>query len=371
MKKITTLFLAATVLASCGEPDKQAQLADLKKQLADINSQIKTLEAEIATGGGNTANVDAGKTVAVEVLKNQLFQHFVEVQGKIEAEENVGVSSEMPGVVTKVYVKPGDVVTKGQPLAELNNKAIAQQIVALNTQLDFVKTAFDKQKALWDKKIGTEIQYLQAKAQKEALESQLASLKAQGQMSVISSPINGVVDDVTAKVGQMSAPGYPAFTVVNLSTLKVKGEVPESYAPKVKTGSEVTLFFPDINKEVKAKVSYSAKVINELSRTFNVEVNIASDNNEYNPNMIALLKVVDYKADSAIVVPTDVVQRTESSAFVLVSVKEKGANVVKKRIVEVGSSYNGRTEILKGLAAGDVVITKGYQNVNEGDAIQF
>ncbi|MFZ9847049.1 MAG: efflux RND transporter periplasmic adaptor subunit [Flavobacteriales bacterium] len=369
MKKITTLFLAATILASCGEPDKRAQLADLKKQLAEISAQIKTLETEIAAGG-QTTTTESGKTVAVEVLKNQLFQHFVEVQGKIEAEENVAVSSEMPGVVTKVYVKVGDMVTKGQPLAELNNKAIAQQIVALNTQLDFVKTAFEKQKALWDKKIGTEIQYLQAKSQKEALESQLASLKAQGQMSVISSPISGVVDGVTAKVGQMSAPGYAAFTVVNLSSLKVKGEVPESYAPKVKAGSEVTLFFPDINKEVKAKVGYSAKVINELSRTFNVEVDLPAGN-DYNPNMIALLKVVDYKSDSAIVVPTDVVQRAETSSFVLVSVKEKGKNIVKKRVVEVGSSYNGNTEILNGLQAGDVIITKGYQNVNEGDAIQF
>ena len=371
MKKITTLFLAATILASCGEPDKQAQLADLKKQLAEINSQIKTLESEIAANGGDSTKAETGTSVAVQVLKNQLFQHFVEVQGKIEAEENVAVSSEMPGVVTKVYVKAGESVTKGQPLAELNNKAIAQQIVALNTQLDFVKTAFEKQKALWDKKIGTEIQYLQAKSQKEALESQLASLKAQGQMAVISSPINGVVDNVTAKVGQMSAPGYAAFTVVNLSSLKVKGEVPESYASKVKAGSDVVLFFPDINKEVLAKVAYSAKVINELSRTFSVEVNLPADNNEYSPNMIALLKVVDYKSDSAVVVPTDVVQRAETTSFVLVAVKEKGSNVVKKRLVEVGSSYNGNTEILKGLVAGDVVITKGYQNVNEGDAIQF
>lgn len=371
MKKIATLFLAATILASCGEPDKKAQLADLKKQLAEITNQIKTLEAEIAAKGGDSTNVDNGKTVAVEVLKKQLFQHYVEVQGKIEAEENVAVSSEMPGVVTKVYVKVGDMVSKGQPLAELNNKAIAQQIVALNTQLDFVKTAYEKQKALWDKKIGTEIQYLQIKSQKESLESQLASLKAQGQMSVISSPINGVVDGVTAKIGQMAAPGYAQFTVVNLSSLKVKGEVPESYAPKVKAGSEVTLFFPDINKEVKAKVAYSAKVINELSRTFNVEVALEGDNNDYNPNMIALLKVVDYKSDSAIVVPTDVVQRAETGSFVLVSVKEKGKNIVKKRVVEVGSSYNGATEILRGLLVGDVVITKGYQNVNEGDAIQF
>ncbi len=371
MKKITTLFLAATILASCGEPDKQTQLADLKKQLAEINSQIKTLETELAANGGDSANADAGKIVVVQVLKNQLFQHFVEVQGKIEAEENVAVSSEMPGVVTKVYVKVGNMVSKGQPLAELNNKAIAQQIVALNTNLDFVKTAFEKQKALWDKKIGSELQYLQAKSQKEALESQLASLKAQGQMAVISSPINGVVDGVAAKVGQMAAPGYAAFTVVNLSSLKVKGEVPESYAPTVKAGSDVTLFFPDINKEVKAKVAYSAKVINELSRTFNVEVALPADNNDYNPNMIALLKVVDYKSDSAIAVPTDVVQHAETASFVLVSVKEKGKNIVKKRVVEVGSSYNGNTEILKGLVAGDVVITKGYQNVNEGDAIQF
>ena len=369
MKNLSTLFLAAVLMAGCGEVDKKAQLEDLKKQLAEINSQIKKIENELAAKGEKEEA--KGKMVSTTLMAASTFQHYVEVQGSVDAEENVGVSAQAPGVVSAIYVSVGQMVTKGQRLAETNNKAIMQQIEALKKQLELATSAYEKQKTLWDKKIGSEMQYLQAKTQKETLEKQISSLREQGDVAVIESPINGVVDAVNAKVGQATAPGYPAFQVVNLSTLKVKGEVPEKYASQIKIGGDVVLYFPDLKKEVNAKVTYAAKVINALSRTFTVEVKLTADNAEFHPNMIAVLKIVDYKSEGTMVVPTDVVQQSESGSFVLVAIKEKGKNIVKKKVVEVGLSYNGNTEILKGLATGETVITRGYQNVNEGDEIQL
>ncbi len=370
MKKLSVLLMAATIIAGCGEPDKKTQLADLKKEYATLSSQIKELESQIAAEDTGAA-VATGRMVATEILKRSTFRHFVEVQGRIDADENVGVTARSMGVIVKVNVVAGQEVRKGQTLAELDNQLGLQGIDELKTQLEMATTAYEKQKSLWDQKIGTEMQYLGAKTNKEALEKRLATTREQLDMMRIESPIDGVVDAVNVKVGQAVAPGIPAFQVVNLSSLKVKGEVPEKYAAHVKTGSEVVLNFPDLKKEVSAKASYSAKVINPMSRTFTVEVDLKEANADYHPNMIAVLKVVDYKADSAIVVPTDVVQHSETESFVFVAQKEKGATTVKKKVVEVGESYNGSTEILKGLTTGDVIITKGYQNVNDGDAIQY
>jgi membrane fusion protein (multidrug efflux system) len=370
MKKLSVLLISATILAACGEPDKKTQLADLKKEYATLSSQIKELETQIAAEDTGVALV-TGRMVAVEILKTSAFRHYVEVQGRVDADENVSVTARAPGVVSKVNVVAGQEVHKGQTLAELDNKLGLQGIEELKTQLEMANTAFEKQKTLWDQKIGTEMQYLGAKTNKEALERKLATTREQIDMMRVESPIDGVVDAVNIKVGQGVAPGLPAFQVVNLSSLKVKGEVPEKYASHVKTGSEVVLNFPDLKKEVNAKASYSAKVINPMSRTFTVEVDLKDGGSDYHPNMIAVLKVVDYKTDSAIVVPTDVVQHSETESFVLVVKKEKGVITVKKKIVEVGESYNGSTEIKQGLTTGDIIITKGYQNVNDGDAIQY
>jgi len=366
MKKLSVLLIAATILAACGQPDKKTQLADLKKQSAELATQIKELEKQIAAEGGDSTAEAKGRMVVVATVAPSTFRHFVEVQGKIDADENVAVTARSMGVVVKVNVSPGDVVRKGQTLAELDNKLGANGIDELKTQLEMATTMYEKQKSLWDQKIGTEMQYISAKTNKEALEKRLVTAREQVDMMRIESPIDGVVDAVNLKVGQAAAPGLPAFQVVNMSSLKVKGEVPEKYAAHVKTGSEVVLMFPDLKKEVNAKVSYSAKVINAMSRTFTVEVPLA-EGADYHPNMIVVLKVVDYKVDSAIVVPTDVIQKGESGSYVYVTSNK----IVKKKVVEVGTSYNGTTEILKGLAAGDIIITRGYQSVNEGDAIQY
>jgi RND family efflux transporter MFP subunit len=369
-KQMKTIFIALSAtlfLIACGgaaDADIKAKLDELKAQRDALNGEIAKLEEQFAA----TDTTKKEKVKAVELLKVQIapFMNFIDIQGKIDADENISLSAEMGGTVTKLNVKPGDEVSKGQILMETDNKIILQGIAELQNALDLANTLYTKQKNLWDQKIGTELQFLQAKNQKESLEKKMATLQEQLDMTRIKSPINGTVDAVDIKLGQMAAPGWPVIRVVNFDNLKVKGEVAESFAGKVKKGDMVQLFFPDITDSViTANVTFAAKVINPLTRTFTVEVKL-NNNVHYHPNMVAVLKIIDYKNDKAMQVPVGVIQKTETENFIYTS--ENGA--AKKVVVKVGRIYNGNAEILDGLKENDQVIVKGYQDLNEGEKLQ-
>lgn len=210
------------------------------------------------------------KVVEVTSMKPEPFTSYIDIQGKVDAEENVSVNAEMPGNVASVNVKVGDQVVKGQVMAELDSKGIRQGIAELQTNLDLAKTMFEKQKTLWDQKIGTEMQFLQAKTQKESLEKRMAAMNEQLEMTRFISPISGTVDAVDIKLGQATMPGMPAIRVVNMNSLSVKGEVAESYLAKVKTGNDAVIILPDMADTAWAKISYAAKVISPLNRTFTI-----------------------------------------------------------------------------------------------------
>ncbi len=369
MKKISKciLFAGISMVIACGQKEenlKTAQLEKLKKEVADKQAEIATLEAELSQS--DTTKNDKTKTVEITLLAPQLFNNYIDVQGKVDADENVSVNAEMGGTVTKVNVKVGDEVSSGQVLAELDAKVIQQGISELQNALDNAKTMFEKQKNLWDQKIGTEVQYLGAKSQKESLEKKMATLQQQVEMLKIKSPINGIVDAVDIKLGQATMPGLPAIRVVNLSTLKVKGEVSEGYASKIKIGNPVEIIFPDMNDTLKTKITYSAKVINPLNRTFTVTVNL-DNNKEYHPNQMVILKIIDYSNPTAFVVPVNTVQKAEDGDFVFVA----NSNTAKKARVKIGKIYNGKVEITEGLKEGDQLITKGFQELNEGEEVKF
>jgi len=214
-------------------------LEDLRKKEAEIKKQIADLEKEIGSDQGQSGGKE--KYVGITRLSERNFNTYIDVQGKVDSDENVAVSSEMPGTITKIYVKLGDMVSKGQTLAETDNKAILQGMEEIKTNLELVNTLYEKQKSLWDQKIGTEVQYLQTKTQKEGLERRLASMNEQLKMTKIVSPIDGTVDELNIKLGSATAPGFPAIRIVNLRNLKVKAEMAENYAKKVKTGNKVTV----------------------------------------------------------------------------------------------------------------------------------
>lgn len=371
MKKLIALFLVAVFVSSCGESgtDKKSELEALKKQQAELKEKISKLEDEIALTDSTKAV--KGKLVAVTSVEPTAFLHYIEVQAKVEGDEDVSLSPDMPGTVSAVLVNAGDKVSKGQVLATLDDRAIRQQLDAMKSQTDMAVTLYNRQKNLWDQKIGSEIQFIQARTQKESMEKQYAALQEQWDMTRIKSPINGTVDEVYIKVGATAAPGYPAVRVVNPSNLKVKGEVAESFISKVKNGNDALIYFPDEGQEIKTKVTYSGKVINKLNRTFNVEIRLNPKDGNFHPNQICVLKIADYSSPNAFIVPVGTVQKSSDGEFVFVSAEENGNTIARRKTVVAGITYNGMTEIKSGLAAGDKVITLGYQNVIDGDPVKL
>lgn len=365
MKNSIILFVMVAFLSACGTSDKKAELEKLKKQKAEIETKITAIEEALAKS--DTTTTEKLVDVIAMPLQPQIFKTYIEVQGRIDADENVALSSEMPGTVTKINVKIGDEVTKGQVLAETDSRVLYQQIADLQTNLDLAKQVYEKQKNLWEQKIGTEIQYLQSKTTKESLENKMATMQEQVRMSKIISPINGTVDGVNIKVGQAVAPGLGAITVINFSNLKIKADVAESYASRVKTGNDVQILFPDMHDSITAKLHYASRAINNLTRTFGVEV-LLDNSKEYHPNMVAKLKINDYQsATPKLVVPIKFIQKGANESFVLIS--ENG--IVVKKIITTSHEYNGLSEVSEGLKEGDLLITEGYDLINEGDKINI
>lgn len=364
------IFLVLVVLAAaCGKPtDKKAELANLKKQQTELAQKIKTLEAELQVGDSTkTSKVTA---VAITEAKAEEFNHFLEVQGKVDGEDNIAVSAQMAGAITSVFVKEGDQVRKGQVLAQIDNSVMQQQLASTKQQLDFATNMFNKQKALWDQQIGSEVQYLTSKNTKENLEKALATLNDQLEMTRIKSPINGSVEEVNLKVGQMASPGLAAIRVVNFSTVKVVAEIAEAYAPKVKPGDKVIVYFPDFNTEIVSQIRFTSKYINPINRTFQSEVRLGASKVEYRANMMAVVKINDYHKASVFAVPITLIRESQSGKFIYVAKEENGKLVARRLPVTVGSTYNGLAEITSGISAGDKIITTGFNSLIDGELIQ-
>ncbi len=373
MKHIMIVLIAAVVLASCGGgEDKKAKLEALKTQQSALAAEIKTLEAEIAATDTTTKSVKV-KDVLVTEIQPVIFRHYIDVQGAVDAEENVNVQPLMAGKVQRVMVKEGDAVKAGQVLAEIEHDIYTKQLSSLQPQIALAKDTYERQQRLWDQKIGSEMQYLQAKTQKESLEAQAAIYQEQIDMAFVKSPISGTVDLVSLKVGQLASnmSFEPAFRIVNLSSLKVKGEIAEAYASKVKTGNKVILHFPDLNTNVESKITFAERVIDPLTRSFTTEVALSGDNAQYHPNMVAILKIVDYENPSAISLPINVIESSSNEQFVYVATLEGNKAVARKRVVTVGNTYNGQAEILTGLTANDKVVTSGQLDLVDGMQIKF
>jgi RND family efflux transporter MFP subunit len=366
---IKTLIIPAIssliFLSSCGGGNPES-LDELKSKQAELKTQLSEITEKISLLEGDSAK----KTTLIEVKSIQptVFKTYISVQGKVDAEESVSISSEMPGTITKINVSVGDVVTKGQVLAETDARAILQSLSDLQTNAELVNQIYEKQKSLWEQKIGTEVQFLQAKTQKESMDKKIATLQEQVRMTKIISPINGTIDAVDIKLGQMTAPGMPAIRVINFNNLKLKADLAESYISKVHKGDEVLIMFPNEKDTLFSKVNYAARAISALNRTFNVEISLDSKN-EYYPNQIAIIHINDYQSSKPVIVlPVNYVQKDLKGAqYVLVAENNKAV----KRFVKLGREFNGQAEVLEGLSPEDLVITSGYNDINEGDAIKL
>ncbi len=366
----TMLFFALIIAASCvGGNGENPKLTEKKKRLDELKKEVATLEKEIAEMD-TTSKEDKFKIVATTDVFMQSFRHFIDIQGRVDADENVTVMPKMPGTVIAVYVHTGDMVKAGQTLAQLDDKAARQGLEELKNRLELATTVYQKQKGLWDQKIGSEINYLTAKNNKDALEKSMSTFNENIEMYKIKALVSGVVDDVNLRVGQMASPGFTGIRVVNGSKLKLKADVAETYASKVKQGNAVVIQFPDLGTSTASSVTYVAKVISPMTRTFTVEAALPA-NDDYRPNMVAVLKIVDYENVSTVLVPINTVQSNDEGSFVYVLTSEGVKHMARRRAVTTGLNYGGKIEIKTGLKPGDHLITTGYQEMNEGELVKL
>jgi membrane fusion protein (multidrug efflux system) len=371
--RLIVAVVIAGLLAACSaaspDDDKKARLEKLKTQQSDLASEITKLETEIAAENpDSTANVKS-KEIAVVELTTRKFDHYVQTQGAVESENDILVSAKSMGVITQVYVNEGDQVSKGQTLAQIDNSIMVRSIESMKSQLELATSVYDRQKNLWDQKIGTEVQFIQAKTTKESLEKQVAGLQEQNENTKIKSPITGTVDQVMVKIGENISPGMPALRVVNTSDLKLIASVSEAYVTNIKKGNKVIVNIPELGKEIQAQVSFVGRTIDPLSRTFNVEVKLPSEAN-LRPNMTATVKVVFRTESSAVVIPVNVVQDINNEKVVYISEAKGKQTVARRKVVTVEGVFGGQAQV-KGLNPGDKLITVGYQGLNDGDFVKI
>jgi membrane fusion protein, multidrug efflux system len=374
MKNILSILLISAVFAACGKKDgatanaggdKATQLAELKKQQADLGSKISALEKEL---GGTQSKGEKIIPIAVETLTPSVFNSYIELQGSVVADEQVFLTARVPGSVSKVFIKVGDRIRAGQVVAEIDDDMVLQQMEEVKKRWELANEVYLKQESLWKQNIGSEVQYLAAKNNKEALDKTIATIQRSRELYQVKSPIDGVVDECMVKVGQAAAPGVPMATVVNFSKLKVRVDAPETYAGKIRQGNAVSVLFPDLKKELSSKISYIGAAVNPANRTFKVEIPIRSNEAGLLPNMATTVRVINYSNGGAIAVPINLLQKDLSNIdFVLV----ESAGRAKRMPVKVGQMYGEKAEILSGLKSGDKIITMGFQDLNEGDAVKI
>lgn len=371
MKSISSITVLSVAIAlfiavGCSAPDKETQLKELQAKQAEITKQITALKMELVSTGKDSLTVRS-KEVLVMTVTPKPFNHYVQTQGAVEAEDNILVSSQGAGVITKVFVREGDHVTKGQTLAQIDNNLVLRNIEGMKSQLELVTSVYNRQKNLWDQNIGTEVQFLQAKTNKENLEKQIAVLQEQNDMMRVKSPINGIVDEVNVKAGQNIVPGMPAVRVINDSDLKITANVSEAYVTKVKKGDRVMVTIPDLKKEIEAKVTFVGRNIDQLSRTFLLEADLQSSP-KLRPNMTAIVKIIYESYPTAITLPVNMIQDIKGEKVVFIA-KQDGNNMIAKRVVvTMNGVFDGIAQI-NGLEAGTKVISAGYQGLVDGQFI--
>jgi RND family efflux transporter MFP subunit len=384
MKQIITITLSALsialIVASCGNSAKEekgkttdlkVKLEQLKKDKAKLDAEIHSVEEAITKADPTAANKAA--LVGVTPVTQQDFVHYIELQGKVEAENMVAVTPRgMGGQAKEVYVKRGDAVKKGQLLVKLDDAVMLEQMESLKTQLSYAENIYNRQKNLWDQGIGTEVQLITAKNNVDGLNKQMATLKENWKTSFVYAPMSGTAEVVNLKAGEIfngfSATG-PQIVIINDGNMRVITDVPENYVANIKKGTPVEIVVPDLNNTVvKSSISLIGASINPNSRGFTTEVKVPSTSG-LKINQVALVRFKDYSAPNAISVPVNVIQTDESGKYVYVAAKEGNVTKARKKTVNVGGVYNGMAEIKMGLTATDQIITEGYQNVYDGQTV--
>lgn len=381
MKKIL-LFSAITLFfISCSKKDNNASIetiiasnnvTSIQEKRDEIKKQLSQLEQALDGLDANTKKAEA--LVSVLIVSDTVFSHYIDIQGNVDTKENILVQPEMPGTLVSLNVKAGQRVSKGQVLGRVDDAGMSQQIESLETQYQLAKTTFERQKNLWNQKIGSEIQFLQAQTQMVSLQKSVAQAKEQIKRTLIKAPFSGTIDDVFVERGQVvSANPQGLMRIVNLSNMFVSTSVPETYIGKLKIGTQVDVVLSSLGKTYKGKVRQIGNFINPNNRSFGIEISVPNSENLLRPNQVAKLKIVDYVNNNALVVPTGVIQKDgQGNQYVYVADKIVGNTATSKKVmVETGKSSDNVTEILSGLKSNDRIVTEGVNSISEGMKLNF
>lgn len=386
MKNIIYILTTTLILASCGGGEKKsvsdliaqgdletlrAKKTEMAEQQRAIEKELQMLDSVIAEKSGE----EKLPLVTTLVAKGEKFDHFLELQGDVKTKQNVLIYPEMPGTLQKVYVKEGQRVKKGQLLASIDDGGMGSQVSQLKTQAALAKTTYERQKRLWDQKIGSEIQFLQAKSSYEATENAVKQAQSQLGKSTIRAPFTGIIDDVIKDQGTVVAPGQGSevFRIVNLSDMYITVDVPENYLGGIEKGKEAKVFFPVLGDTILSKIRQTGNFINPSNRAFSVEIPVPNEKGNIKPNLSARVSLNDYSSDNAILVPQGIIsENAEGEQYVYVAVEPDGDKAVaKRRIIKTGKTQGSFVEALSGIVDGDLLIKEGARTVKEGQNVRI
>jgi len=368
-RKYLALLGMGLILVACGPRSEEAQLARLEKQRDALTEEIEMLKQEIAQKARPGVKREKLMNVKISQVEKERFQHFIQVQGIVESDNNVLIAPQSSGIVKKIHVNAGNKVTKGQLLAELDGSILESSIAEVENGLKLAETIFERQQRLWDKNIGSEIEFLQARNNKVGMEKRLATLKEQYKTTKIFTPLSGTVDEILIKEGEMAVAGMGAVRVVQLSNLKIKVDLSEVYISRIKKNDFVHVKIPATGREFDLRVDAVSQVIDPQNRTFQIEMKIPKSKVGIKPNMLSVLTINDYTNDEALIVPLNIVQETGQEQFIFVAEQINGDWIAQRRSVKTGNSYIDRAEISSGLQEGEYVVTFGYQNLADGQKL--
>lgn len=379
MKKIAILTILSFALFACGNKENNQSIESLieTKNIKALNEKKTALQAEIAKIEAGLATLDVKKEealVTVVTIKDTIFNHYLDIQGSVDTKENILIQPEFSGTLTSLTVKAGDRVSKGQILGRIDDAGMSQQLASAENQYSLAKTTYERQKNLWDKKIGSEIQFLQAQTQMISAQKAVAQIKAQLSKTVIRAPFTGTIDEVFVEKGQVVSPSAQGLMrIVNLANMYVATTVPESYIGKLKMGDLVDVYLTSLGKTYKGKVRQVGNFINPNNRSFGIEVSLPNPDNLLRPNQVAKLKITDYTNKNAIVVPTGVIQKDGTGSNYVYVVQESNGKTgtAKKVIVEIGKSSENVSEIVSGLSANDIIVVEGVNSISNGMKLNF
>lgn len=385
MKKISLVLFSLLTLYSCGNKDNSVEdviekgnLSEIKAKKAELSKQQSDLSSKIAKLDEAIKRLDASEQytlVSAIQVKDSLFKHYVELPGDVATDENIIIYPEYSGVLLQVLVEEGEQVQKGQILARIDDGGLSSQLAQLETQAALARTTFERQQRLWEQNIGSEIQYLEAKSNFEAVQNSVDQLKSQLGKTVVRAPFSGMIDEKFSDQGEVVAPGQSRlFRLINLSDMYITAAVPESYLGKIKKGTEVMVEIAATGTEFSSQISQVGSFVNPNNRTFEIKVDVP-DNRErlVKPNLIATVKLNDYTSENAITIPENTIQKNaagESVAYV-VKPENDSTGVAERRILETGFTYDEKIEILSGIKPGELLITRGAKNIHEGEKVKI